>query len=278
MTSAAPIVVTGAASGIGAATVARLAANGRTVIGLDRQPARDCPTVLCDLARPETIGAAVAELPEELGGLANVAGVPGTFPAELVMRVNVLGLRHLTETVLPRLVAGSAVVNVASVAAVRDPRPRGEVAALLATPSFEAGLAWCLDHPLDAPSAYRFSKQVLIEWTLQASAAWRPRGIRVVSVSPGVVDTPILPDFRASMGDAAIDTATAEAGRLAEPDDIAPVIAFLLSPDAQWVNGVDIRIDGGLVGGRLAIPPEPPGASPNPVASAAPSASPAPAS
>jgi NAD(P)-dependent dehydrogenase (short-subunit alcohol dehydrogenase family) len=167
-------------------------------------------------------------LPDELGGLANVAGVPGTFPAELVMRVNVLGLRHVTESVLPRLAAGSAVVNVASVAAVRDPRPRDEVAALLATPSFEAGLAWCLDHPLDAPSAYRFSKQVLIEWTLQASAAWRPRGVRVVSVSPGVVDTPILPDFRASMGDTAIDTATAE------------------------------RVDGGLVGGRLAIPPAAP--------------------
>jgi NAD(P)-dependent dehydrogenase (short-subunit alcohol dehydrogenase family) len=75
-----------------------------------------------------------------------------------------------------------------------------------------------------------------------------------VSVSPGVVDTPILADFRASMGDAAIDTATAEAGRLAEPDDIAPVIAFLLSPDAGWVNGVDLRVDGGLVGSRLGLP------------------------
>ena len=249
-----PVVVTGAASGIGAATVARLTATGREVIGLDRQPARECPTVLCDLSRPETIDAAVAELPAALGGLANVAGLPGTFPAEMVMRVNVLGLRHLTDAVVPRLAAGSAVVNVASVAAVRDPAPRDVVAELLATPTFDAGLAWCLAHPLDAPAAYRFSKQVLIEWTLQASAAWRSRAVRVVSVSPGVVDTPILPDFRASMGDAAIDAATAEAGRLADPDDIAPVITFLLSPDAQWVNGVDLRIDGGLVGGRLAIP------------------------
>jgi len=171
-----------------------------------------------------------------------------------VLRVNVLGLRHLTEALLPRLVPGSAVVNVASVAAVRDPAPRELVADLLATTSFEGGLAWCLDHPLDAPSAYRFSKQVLIEWTLQVSAAWRRHGVRVVSVSPGVVDTPILPDFRASMGDAAIDAATAEAGRLAQPDDIAPVIVFLLSAEARWVNGVDLRVDGGLVGARLARP------------------------
>ena len=250
-----PLVVTGAASGIGAATVARLTAAGCDVVGLDRQPARGCPTVLCDLSRPETIDAAVGELPAELGGLANVAGVPGTFPAELVMRVNILGLRHLTGALLPRLVPGAAVVNVASVAAVRDPAPRPLVAELLATASFDEGLAWCLDHPLDAPAAYRFSKQVLVEWTLQAATAWRHQGLRVVSVSPGVVDTPILPDFRASMGDAAIEAATAEAGRLAEPDDIAPVIAFLLSADARWVNGIDLRVDGGLVGGRLALPP-----------------------
>jgi len=169
-------------------------------------------------------------------------------------------LRHLTEAVVERLVPGSAVVNVASVAAVRDPAPRELVADLLDSATFDAGLAWCLEHPLDAPAAYRFSKQVLIEWTLQASAAWRRRGIRVVSVSPGVVDTPILPDFRASMGDAAIDAATAEAGRLAEPDDIAPVIAFLLSCDAGWVNGVDLRVDGGLVGSRLALPAATPAA------------------
>jgi NAD(P)-dependent dehydrogenase (short-subunit alcohol dehydrogenase family) len=51
------------------------------------------------------------------------------------------------------------------------------------------------------------------------------------------------------------------AGRVAEPDDIAPVIAFLLSPDARWVNGVDLRVDGGLVGGRLAIPAGAPAAA-----------------
>jgi NAD(P)-dependent dehydrogenase (short-subunit alcohol dehydrogenase family) len=256
----APVVVTGAASGIGAATVERLRATGREVVGLDRQPARGCPTVLCDLSRRETIDAAVGELPAALGGLANVAGLPGTFPAEMVMRVNVLGLRHLTGALLPRLAPGAAVVNVASVAAVRAPAPRELIAELLATTTFDAGLAWCLEHPIDSPAAYRFSKQVLIEWTLQTSAAWRSRQVRVVSVSPGVVDTPILPDFRASMGDAAIDSATAEAGRLAEPDDIAPVIAFLLSPEAQWVNGIDLRVDGGLVGGRLAIPPGTPAA------------------
>jgi NAD(P)-dependent dehydrogenase (short-subunit alcohol dehydrogenase family) len=249
-----PVIVTGAASGIGAAVAARLREAGREVIGLDRRPAGGCRTVLCDLARPETIDAAVGELPGEVGGLANVAGVPGTFPAELVMRVNVLGLRHLTEALLARLAPGSAVVNVASVAARRDPRPREEVAGILATPSFESGLVWCLDHPLDPPAAYRFSKQVLLEWTLQAATAWRGRGIRVVSVSPGVVDTPILPDFRASMGDAAIEAATAEAGRLAQPEDVAPVITFLLSAEARWVNGTDVRVDGGLVGGRLAIP------------------------
>jgi NAD(P)-dependent dehydrogenase (short-subunit alcohol dehydrogenase family) len=76
----------------------------------------------------------------------------------------------------------------------------------------------------------------------------------VLSVSPGVTDTPILGDFRASMGDDAIDQALRDAGRVGTPEDIGPVIAFLLGPDASWVNAVDLRVDGGLVGFRLALP------------------------
>jgi NAD(P)-dependent dehydrogenase (short-subunit alcohol dehydrogenase family) len=249
---AAPVLVTGAASGIGLATTERLLAAGRTVIGLDRRESPACDTVVCDLSDPAAIDGAVASLPETLSGLANVAGVPGTAPAETVLRVNFLAARHLTGAVAPRLEPGSAVVNVASVVAARNPAPDEVMAGLLGTASFADGLAWVRDHPMSGPDAYRFSKQALIAWTLVASVAHRPQGVRVLSVSPGVTDTPILSDFRASMGEEAIDRAVAEAGRPAVPDDIAPVIAFLLGPDAGWVNAVDLRVDGGLVGARLA--------------------------
>jgi NAD(P)-dependent dehydrogenase (short-subunit alcohol dehydrogenase family) len=249
----APILVTGAASGIGLATVERLKAWGRPVIGLDRRESPACETKLCDLSDPAAIDAAVASLPDTLSGLANVAGVPGTAPADTVLRVNFLGTRHLTGALAPRLVPGSAVVNVASVVAARDPAPRETVAGFLATTGFDDGLAWLADHPLSGAEAYKFSKQALIEWTLVASVALRERGVRVLSVSPGVTDTPILGDFRASMGDDAIDRAVTEAGRIGTPQDIGPVIAFLLGPDAGWVNAVDLRVDGGLVGARLAL-------------------------
>ena len=250
----APVLVTGAASGIGLATADRLVADGRPVIGLDRRESPACETKVCDLSDPATIDAAVASLPDALSGLANVAGVPGTAPADTVLRVNFLGARHLTAALAPRLLPGSAIVNVASVVAVRDPAPREVVAGLLGTGGFDDGLAWLADHPMSGAEAYKFSKQALIEWTLATSVALRARGVRVLSVSPGVTDTPILGDFRASMGEEAIDRAVSATGRVGTPGDIGPVIAFLLGPDAGWVNGVDLRVDGGLVGARLALP------------------------
>jgi len=224
------------------------------VVGLDRRESPACETRLCDLSDPAAIDAAVATLPDALSGVANVAGVPGTAPAEVVLRVNFFGARYLTEAVAPRLVSGSAVVNVASVVAVRDPWPRQTMAEFLATSGFNDGIAWLANHPMSDADAYKFSKQALIEWTLQASVQLRERGVRALSVSPGVTDTPILGDFRASMGDDAIDQALRDAGRVGTPEDIGPVIAFLLGPDATWVNGVDLRVDGGLVGFRFALP------------------------
>src|SRR6185295_11502902 len=96
------IVVTGACSGIGAdfAKLARL--QGAQVIGIDRND----PTltldgfIQADLGDTRSIDAALAQLPAHVDALANIAGVPGTSPVDLVARVNYLGLRHLTAGVL----------------------------------------------------------------------------------------------------------------------------------------------------------------------------------
>lgn len=238
------IVVTGAASGIGLATAEILAREGAEVIAVDVAGAPNIER--CDLSRPDDIDALVGRLDDPIHGLCNVAGVPGSRPAEQVMAVNFLGLRHLTNALLPRLANSGAVVNVAS-AAGSGWRQRLEMSReLIATPDFASGLDWCRAQAMDGPDAYNFSKEAVIVYTMAASTAQRARDISVNSVSPGAVETPILADFYATMDNDLLDQLKAQAGgRNGRPEEIAPAIAFLLGDDARWINGTDLMVDGG---------------------------------
>ena len=71
--------------------------------------------------------------------------------------------------------------------------------------------------------------------------------MRVNTVSPGPVETPILTDFEQTMGKDVLDLVRATVGRHATVDDVVPLIAFLASPEARWINGQDIHVDGGFV-------------------------------
>ncbi len=242
------IVVTGCASGIGAATGSLLSERGASVVGLDLRDARDDLDrfVPCDLSKPESIDQAVAAIDGPVHGLANVAGVPGSFDAETVMRVNVLGLRHLTEAMMPCMETGSAVVQVASGAGSGWRERLGLIRSLLAQRSYGGGLDWLRTHPMTGPEAYNFSKEVAIVYAMAGSMLGRPFGIRSLSVSPGAVETPILSDFYATMGEDVLDRLKAQSGgRNGQPAEIARVIAFALSDEASWINGTDIGVDGG---------------------------------
>lgn len=243
------LVVTGCCSGIGA-DVARLARQqGARVIGLDRNPPLLSLDgfVQVDLGDPQAIDAAVQQLPARVDALANIAGVPGTSPVDLVARVNYLGLRHLTQALLPRMPQGSAVVNVASILGAEWPARLEAHRALGATTSFAEGAQWLRDHPVPQDSCYQYFKEALIVWTLtQSQPLFLKQGVRMNSVAPGPVFTPILGDFVQMLGNERVEKDAHRMKRPAYSDEIAPVITFLCSDASRWVSGINLPVDGGL--------------------------------
>jgi NAD(P)-dependent dehydrogenase (short-subunit alcohol dehydrogenase family) len=243
------IVVTGACSGIGAETARLMRLRGARVIGVDRNdPMLTLDGfVKVDLSEQAAIDDAVRQLPERIDALANVAGVPGTAPGAIVARVNYLGLRHLTEKLVPRMAPGAGVVNVSSILGYfyRDRLDLHK--ALAETPGFEAGLAWLARHPVPQATCYEYFKEALIVWSTQrAFTLFKQHGVRMNCVAPGPVFTPILGEFVKQLGEARVQ---ADASRMLRPgfaDEMAPVIAWLCSDAARWIVGANVPVDGGF--------------------------------
>lgn len=230
------VLVTGAASGIGAALVARL---GGDAIGLDRAGVDLC----CDLIDLEAIESVSQRIEGALDGIAHVAGLPGTANPRDILAVNLFAPIRLTAALLPRLREGASIVAVSSVTASRCDWTASALDALIDGDDDNVA-------HLSGAQTYELSKAALNRWVLRTAAALRPRGIRVVTVSPGPVQTAILNDFRASIGADRIAAAAETVGRHGEAGEIADVIAFLLSDDARWINATDVRTDGGYRGIR----------------------------
>ena len=250
------VAVTGAASGIGKRTAQWLTCAGVRVVALDRnEPDFEVSRyVRVDLSDLDSVRESVALLKGvRLRGLCNAAGVPGTLPDPVVARVNYLGLRSLTAALLPQLTATGAIVNVASVAGSKwgeRVQAHVELADIEDWSEAEDRAARLNESGIDA---YRFYKEALIVWTRLQAGEWLQRhGVRMNCVSPGPIDTPILDDFRTSMGWKLVDETIAMTGRTGTPDDVAPVIAFLLSGASRWIAGMDVPVDGGLTARRFA--------------------------
>jgi NAD(P)-dependent dehydrogenase (short-subunit alcohol dehydrogenase family) len=241
------VVLTGAATGVGAATTRMLADLGAQVHALDVVDV-DGPIESfhqCDVSDPAAIAAAVAEIGAPIHKLFNIAGVPQTRPADSVIAVNFLGLRELTEVVLPLMPAGGAVAHVASIAGMGWLNRLDTVRELVETPDFAAGLAWTDAHLADQGDPYFFSKECVIVYTmLRARPCWFDGRVRMNCVSPGPIESPMMPEFRTAMGSGTIDwTAAQSAGRLATPSEIAPALVFLNADESSYVNGLNLVVD-----------------------------------
>ena len=237
-------LVTGGASGIGAAIAARLQADGARVAVLDLN-ADAAPEgqlgVVCDVSDDASVQAAVARVAEELGGLdlvINNAGIgaAGTVADNSdeewhrVLDVNVLGMVRVTRAALPHLrrSAAAAVVNTSSVAAT-------------------AGLPH--------RALYSASKGAVLALTRAMAADHIREGIRVNCVNPGTADTPWVQRLLAAADDPAAERTALEArqphGRLVSAEEVADAVAYLASPRSRSTTGTSIAVDGGMQDLRL---------------------------
>lgn len=251
------VVAGGGGSGMGAA-VARLARTaGAAVTVLDlREPAEGEGLAFArvDLGDPDAIDAAVDALGGPVDALFNCQGIAGSRPGTTVadvMRVNFLGVRHLSERVLPLIPAGGAVASIASVGGLGWERRRDAIDELLATPDFAAGLAWVQANADDLlaqvfPRAYAFSKQALIAWTMRRAVSAIDRGVRVNCSSPGSTRTAMSPDFPAD----GVEYISRPMGRESTPEEQAQPVIFLNSGAATYVNGANLVVDGGNAAAR----------------------------
>ncbi len=238
-------VVTGASKGIGAGIALALAAEGASVVvnyassrsGADAvveritQAGGQAVAVQADVAQAEQAQALVAAAVERFGKLdivVNNSGVYEVAPLEQItpthfhrqMDINVLGPLQVTQAASPHLGEGASVINIGSLVSVLTP----------------PGMA-----------VYSATKGALDAITGVLSAELGPRGIRVNSINPGMVDTEgaqtagfVGSDFQTQL------VARTPLGRIAAPDDIAAIAVFLASDDARWVTGEQIKAGGGF--------------------------------
>lgn len=238
------VIVTGGASGIGAATTSHLLRRGARVAVLDlntdavRAPAL---AVQCDVADDESVRAAVERAARELGGIdvvVNNAGIgaQGTVAdnddAEWhrVFDVNVVGAVRVSRAALPylRQSPAAAIVNTSSIAAT-------------------AGLP--------ARALYSATKGAVRALTMSMAADHLREGIRVNCVNPGTADTPWVGRLLEQAEDPTAERAALEArqphGRLVAPQEVAAAIAYLASPLAGSTTGTELAVDGGMQALRL---------------------------
>lgn len=238
------IAITGSARGIGRATTERLRADGHDVIGIDMHDAE----VVADLSTTGGRRAMVREVEERCGGvldgLVAGAGVQGDDGAATVS-VNYFGAVATLDGLRPLLEQGTnpSAVAIASNSATTQPGLPVEVADWCLADDETQARAAAAD---DAIGAYPASKLALSRWVRRqaTTAGWIGAGIRLNAIAPGFIDTPLTEgmwEMMSSIG----DIYPMPSGRAGQAEEVAGLLAYLLSPAAGFFCGSVITMDGG---------------------------------
>lgn len=246
------VLVTGASSGMGAATAAILRELGAEVHGLDiKKP--DAPLDAfheVDLGDPARIDAALGGIGGPIDGLFACAGLPTTAPDVKTVLVNFAGHRHLAEAVIPLMSEGGAIGFISSVAGMGWLMNTENVMGLVRTPDFAAAAKWLEENPKAiGGNGYGFSKEAINAYVALRGCQLAGEGIRMNSLNPGPTDTPMMPEFIETMGEDYFANFPRPIGRNSRPEEQAWVLVFLNSPRASYVTATSVFADGGFTGG-----------------------------
>jgi NAD(P)-dependent dehydrogenase (short-subunit alcohol dehydrogenase family) len=260
------LVIIGA-GGMGLA-IARRLAPGKTVLLADhneaaltaaaetlRDEGHDVRAERVDVSSPDSV-AALAKAAAALGEVARLAHTAGLAPTQapvaVILQVDLLGVAIVLDEFGRIIAPGGAGVVIASMAGhLSGPLPAEQEQALASTPTPDLlALPFASPDVLDDPGiAYGLAKRANMLRVQAAAPAWGERGARVNSISPGVISTPMgRQELDSPFG--AVMRAMVEdspAKRLGTPEDIAGAAAFLLGPDATFITGTDLLVDGGVV-------------------------------
>ena len=245
------VIVTGCFSGMGEATARLLLDAGAEVHGFDY---KDCALPLAtftkvDLREPASIDAAVAGVGGKVDGLFNCAGLPQTFGAMEVMKVNYVGTRYVTDKVIGLMSEGGAIASISSTAGLGWSRRVPTHMEMLAISDPAASVAWLEARPDLVREGYSFSKEAIIVWTMKESFNLIKKGIRINCTLPGPTQTPMMKAFESATDISIIDAAMQPINRRSTPMEQAGPMVFLNSDAATYVNGVVLPADGGFMAG-----------------------------
>jgi NAD(P)-dependent dehydrogenase (short-subunit alcohol dehydrogenase family) len=250
------VVLTGGATGIGAALADLLGDLGvehLTILDIAEPTGRCDRHITTDLADPASIDAALDAIDGPVDVVFSNAGVSAKPGIRTCMAVNVAASRRLTDGIIDRIPAGGTIVYTASMAGNGWPMQKAEIDALLDIADWDEFLDAAEASEGAKADVYPFSKACMQVYVMRRSYDAVRQGVRINSVCPTTVNTPLMGAFRETMGDKAIDW-TVEVqgnGRMAVASDIAPPLAFLGSDAAAFMSGVNMLVDAGFTAAMI---------------------------